>query len=79
MDIERTFYDWEDSFRDLENVTADVYVNGTLKITDVYFDKINIYRRKSRLLNICFYTKERVHSDLINKEVKPYDFEIRII
>ena len=78
MSEKQTFFDWEDDFDSLKNIEADVYVNDSLKKSDIHFDKIKIYRSGSNVLNIIFFTKESFHSDLIKREPKPYNFKIEI-
>ena len=78
MSEKQTFFDWEDDFDSLKNIEADVYINDSLKKSDIHFDKIEIYRSGSNVLNIIFFTKESFHSDLIKREPKPYNFKIEI-
>lgn len=77
MNKRKTFFDWEDSFNSLENITSDIYVNDTLKLSDVHFDKIDFFRGKSGLLHISFYTKENLLRKLTDKE--PFPYNIRLI
>lgn len=78
MGNQDTFFEWEDSFKILENVTVDVYVNKKLKIQNITFNKIEIYRDDSYLLNFSFHTQEKIYSDLIKNERKTYNLEIAL-
>lgn len=78
MNKEQNFYDWEDSFDLIENIEADVLVNGLLKITDFHFDKIDVYRNPSGLVSLVFYTKKSFLFDLTENEIKPYNYEIEL-
>lgn len=78
MGQKQTFFDWEDDFDTLENLQADLYVNDALKISNIRFDKIDIERSHSRVLNIALFTKQPICSDLIKGEKKTYNLKIEI-
>lgn len=78
MSREETFFEWEDSFKILENVTVDVYVNKNLKIPSLSLNKIEFNRGDSYLLNFSFHTQQRIYSDLIKNEDKTYNLEIEL-
>lgn len=78
MSQKQTFFDWEDNFDTLENIQADLYVNDTLKISDIRFDKIDVDRSNSGVLNIALFTKQPICSDLIKGEKKTYNLKIEI-
>lgn len=78
MSREETFFEWEDSFKILENVTVDVYVNKNLKIPSLTLNKIEFNRGDSYLLNFSFHTQQRIYSDLIKNEDKTYNLEIEL-
>lgn len=78
MSRQETFFEWEDSFKTLENVMVDVYVNKKLKIPSITLNKLEIYRDDSYLLNFSFHTQQRIYSDLIKDEGKIYDLEIEL-
>lgn len=78
MNQKQTFFDWEETFEPLENVQADIYVNGSPKIRDIQFDKIEIFRSSSDLLNATLYAKQAINSNLINGEKKIYNLKIEV-
>ncbi len=78
MKHQESFFEWEDSFKVLENVEADIYTNGILKISNVKFEKIDIFRNDSKLLNLCFYTQQGIYYDLIKNEDKNCNLEVEL-
>ena len=78
MSKNRTFFDWEDEFGVLENIKADIFVNETLKMNDIQFDKIEIHRGDSGLLNLSFHTQTPIHSNLLKNETKVHNLKIEL-
>lgn len=78
MNQERNFFDWEDSFELIENVELDVYVNGSLKKSDVCVDKIEVRREQSGLLRFSLFTQDHFAEGLTKGEKKIYNLKIEL-
>ena len=53
---EYTFFEWEEPLEPIENVVADILVNGKLKLSYIKFDRIEIKRNKPGTFSLRFYT-----------------------
>ena len=73
-----TFFEWEDSFVELESITADIYVNNTLRMQDVKFKKIDIARSESGALSVELFTEIQLYSELLKSEEELFSCEIKL-
>ena len=75
---EYTFFEWEEPLEPIENVVADILVNGKLKLSYIKFDRIEIKRNKPGTFSLRFYTKQPIHSEIIKGEKKTFNLNIEL-